>query len=174
VGSEKGNRHSFRLPKYDYNQPGAYHVTICVNHKENRLGWVNDGEMILNELGRIAYQGWEWLVETFPMVGIDVFCVMPNHVHAMVRIKPIDRCTGGWQTAPTQTVLNAKPLGRLVGAYKTHTTVEINKSLNMPGTGFWQRNYYERVIRDEREYSTVWEYIENNPLNWIHDENYML
>jgi REP element-mobilizing transposase RayT len=37
---------------------------------------------------------------------------------------------------------------------------------------FWQRNYYERIIRNEREYIAVWQYIENNPVNWIEDEDY--
>ena len=76
------------------------------------------------------------------------------------------------QTAPTEPNIRAKPLGRLVGAYKTHTTVEINQILNTPGNKFWQRNYYERIIRNEHEYEAVWNYIENNPLNWMQDENY--
>lgn len=181
MGSENRNRHSIRLPEYDYSQPGAYHVTICVKHKENRLGVVNQGEMILNDLGRIAYGGWKWLADTFPNIAMDVFCVMPNHVHALVRIKSIDQCggdlstasgRGGLQTAPTDSIARLKPLGRLVGAYKTHTTVEINQILNTPGDKFWQRNFYERIIRNESEYLAVWKYIENNPLNWEHDENY--
>ncbi len=93
---------------------------------------------------------------------------MPDHVHAMIRIK----CRGGSQTVLTDAAVRLKSLGRLVGAYKTHTTVEINKILNTPGDKFWQRNNYERVIRNEREYEAVWEYIESNPLNWIKDENY--
>jgi putative transposase len=168
MGSGKGNRHSIRLPEYDYSQPGAYHVTICVNHREERLGWINDGEMILNELGRVAHAGWGWLAKTFPIAAVDVFCIMPNHVHVMIRIK----CRGVLQNAPTDNVLRPKPLGRLVGAYKTHTTVEINKVLNTPGDKFWQRNYYERAIRNENEYEAVWSYIEDNPLNWKQDENY--
>ena len=178
MGSGKGNRRSIRLPEYDYSQPGAYHVTICVNHREERLGRINDGEMILNELGRVAYVGWGWLAKTFPIVAVDVFCVMPNHVHAIIRIKSVGECgdglprRGGLQTAPTDDVVQAKPLGRLAGAYKTHTTVEINKLLNTPGDKFWQRNFYERVIRNENEYEAVWHYIENNPFNWMQDENY--
>jgi REP element-mobilizing transposase RayT len=194
VTTDNKNRRSIRLPEYDYSQPGAYHVTICVHQagalckapvgQPPLLGRVVNGEMILNDLGRIAHQGWEWLPKIFPGTAVDVFCVMPNHTHAIIRIKPIDDggCGGSLQTAPTLGVLqNApttngiikpKPLGRLVGAYKTHTTVEINKQLNTPGVKFWQHNYYERIIRNEREYIAVWEYIENNPVNWVEDENY--
>ena len=189
----KHNRHSIRLPEYDYSQPGAYHITICVNQaralckasvgQSPPLGRIVNGEMILNDLGRIAHQGWEWLPKIFPGATVDVFCVMPNHTHALIRIKPIDDggCRGSLQTAPalgllqnaptTNGIIKPKPLGRLVGAYKTHTTVEINKRLNTTGVKFWQRNYYERIIRNERDYAAVWEYIENNPDNWIEDEN---
>ena len=130
MGSEKRNRRSIRLPEYDYSQPGVYHVTICVQRKECRLGWVKNGEMILNNLGRIAQQGCDWLAETFPIAAVDVFCIMPNHVHALVRIKSVDDCGRGGlrrgvlQNAPT---VRTKPLGRLAGSYKTHTTVDINK-----------------------------------------------
>ena len=163
MGSEKRNRRSIRLPEYDYSQPGVYHVTICVTHRESRLGRVKDCEMILNDLGRIAHDGWGWLAETFPVVVVVVFCVMPNHVHALIRIRSIDECGRGvLQNAPT---VRTKPLGRLAGSYKTHTTVDINNFLNTPGDKFWQRNYYERIIRNEREYLAVWKYIENNPLH---------
>ncbi|MDX9864130.1 MAG: hypothetical protein RBT34_04925 [Anaerolineaceae bacterium] len=117
---------------------------------------------------------------------------MPNHIHAIIRIKPIDAPTGvarrgvlqnarrmgyavngSLPTAPTTDgTIKSKPLGRLVGAYKTHTTVEINKLLNTPGVKFWQRNYYERIIRNESEYLAVWAYIENNPINWTEDADY--
>jgi REP element-mobilizing transposase RayT len=103
MGSGNRKRHSIRLPEYDYSQRGAYHVTICVNHRENRLGRVNDGEMVLNDLGRIAFQGWEWFSETFPIAGVDVFCIMPNHVHAIISIKDIDQCS-------TDGVLSSEPI----------------------------------------------------------------
>ena len=179
------NRRSIRLPEYDYSQPGAYHVTICIHQaralckapvgQPPLLGRVVNGEIILNDLGRIAHQGWEWLPKIFPGAAVDVFCVMPNHTHAIIRIKPIDDggCRGSLQNAPTTNgIIKPKPLGRLVGAYKTHTTVAINKQLNTPGVKFWQRNYYERIIRNERDYAAVWEYIENNPVNWIEDEDF--
>ena len=63
-----------------------------------------------------------------------------------------------------------KPLGRLVGAYKTHSTVLINNLQNTPSVPFWQRNYYERVIRNEQELEATYDYIETNPANWERDE----
>ncbi|MQC26990.1 MAG: hypothetical protein DWG76_06035 [Chloroflexi bacterium] len=77
------------------------------------------------------------------------------------------------QTAPTQSdVSKQKSLGRLVGAYKTHTTVQLNKVTGTPSTRFWQRNYYERVIRNQSEFEATYDYILNNPKNWGKDEEF--
>jgi hypothetical protein len=60
----------------------------------------------------------------------------------------------------------------MVAYYKYETTKQINILQNTPGARFWQRNYYERVIRDRREYEAAWAYIEANPLNWRSDEEF--
>jgi len=141
-------------------------VTICVEGRVGRLGKVSDGTMIANQLGETANEGWHWLGTKFPMIRIPVFCVMPNHVHAIIYIEDIGR--GGLQTA--QGFVWKKPLGRIVGAYKTHSTVLINNICGTPGERFWQRNYYERVIRNDRAYEATHNYIEANSANWEKDE----
>ncbi|MFC1936099.1 transposase [Chloroflexota bacterium] len=172
----KHQRRSIRLPEFDYSQPGVYFVTICVHGGECRLGEIQGGRMVLNQVGEIAHEAWVWLDEKFIALDVDVFCIMPNHAHTILTINEPSRGDlhgrGYLQSAPTTGEVKKKPLGRLVGAYKTHSTVLINKQLGTPGEKFWQRNYYERVIRNEREYNAVWEYIENNPANWREDENY--
>ena len=81
-----------------------------------------------------------------------------------------DLATGGSRTAPTGGVGHAisqrKPLGRLVGAFKTVTTKKVNLANGTPGQTLWQRNYFERVIRNDEELDRVREYIVNNPLQW--------
>lgn len=162
-------RHSIRLPEYDYGGGGAYFVTICVEGRANRLGDILSGEMRLNELGRIADESWNWLATKFPAVHIPTRCVMPNHIHTIIFM---DEHTitgrGGLQAARTPAW--KKPLGGIIGAYKTHTTVAINNLLQIPGVRFWQRNYYERVIRNEREFEAIHNYIVANPMNWDQDE----
>ena len=61
-------------------------------------------------------------------------------------------------------------LGRLVGAFKTVSTKRINIVRGSPGEMLWQRNYYERVIRNDRELNLIREYIEGNPAKWETDE----
>ena len=139
-----------------------------------RLGEVVGGETRFNRLGELANESWPWLQGKFPAVRVPVYCVMPNHAHAVIVISEpeVSGSEGrdGLQTAPTSGDMWKKPLGRLVGAYKTHSTVLINQIENTPGVRFWQRNYYERVIRNEREFVAIYDYIQTNPLNWDKDE----
>jgi putative transposase len=78
---------------------------------------------------------------------------------------------GGSRTAPTVIASTApmvkrKPLGRLIGAFKTVSTKRINEYRGTPGVVVWQRNYYEHIIRDERSLNRIREYIAANPLRW--------
>ena len=86
---------------------------------------------------------------------------MPNHLHGII----VRDDRGGLQTE------NPKPLGGLIGAFKTVSTKGINQLRNNPGCPVWQRNYYERVIRNERELATVRQYIVNNPMKWALDKD---
>jgi REP element-mobilizing transposase RayT len=120
--------------------------------------------------GQLAYDAWEWLQETFIHINVDTFCLMPNHTHAIIHILDAhDIGRGDLQIAPTEPKYKRKPLGRLVGAYKTHSTVQINQHRQTHGIPFWQRNYYEHIIRDETGLNRIREYIINNPLNWEQD-----
>ena len=63
-------------------------------------------------------------------------------------------------------------LPKIMGYFKMNSAKAINQLLNTPGSPVWQRGYYERIIRDEREYERITRYIEINPLNWVLDEEY--
>jgi len=161
------------LAKYDYSQPGAYFVTICVEGKESILGNVINGEMNLSELGQIAAERWSKISVKYPHIHVDTHCIMPNHVHTIVSIHDTGRgevsspaSQKGGETPPLRNVA----LGTVVAFYKYATTKAINELLDSPGTRFWQRNYYERIIRNERDYEAIFEYIRANPQNWGQDE----
>ena len=76
----------FRLPGYDYSQPGFYFVTINTKNKELFFGKVIDGKMILSEFGLIAEKYWLEIAEHFSMVRLWEFVVMPNHIHGIIQI----------------------------------------------------------------------------------------
>jgi putative transposase len=85
-------------------------------------------------------------------------------------------CTGGSRTAPTfahnpAPTVKPKSVGRLIGAFKTVSTKQINQIRNTPGISVWQRNYYEHIIRDEQSLENIRNYITRNPAKWAEDEN---
>lgn len=175
------NRQSIRLRGYDYSQAGAYFITLCIENREYLLGDVVDGVMQLNDFGKVIVDSWLWLASRYVYVELDEYVVMPNHFHAVlvitddgrntvgaIRESPvhiIDGGKGGSRTAPTK-----KTLGRLIGAFKTVSTKKINQLRNTPAMPLWQRNYFERVVRDENELRLIREYIVNNPMRWQYDK----
>ena len=130
------------------------------------FGDLLEGEMVLNEYGLIVAEKWQWLENQYPYVVSGMSVVMPNHFHGILMID-FDGSRGGSRTTPT--TVKRKPLGRLIGAFKTVSTKQINILPNTPGIPIWQRNYYERIIRDEREMDRVHRYIESNPFTWLVD-----
>ena len=152
------HRHSVRLPTYDYRQPGAYFVTVVCRERALLLEDPSYRE--------IVGQAWLWLASQYEYVVLDQYVIMPNHLHGIVFIRDPGR--GGSRTAPTDGD-KRKPLGRLVGAFKTVSTKRINQMRRTPGLPVWQRNYYEHVIRDEHELDRIRQYIIDNPACWETD-----
>ncbi|HXF70107.1 MAG TPA: transposase [Thermoflexus sp.] len=170
---QRHHRRSIRLRGYDYSQPGAYFITICTQNRECLFGEVVDGEMELNDAGQMVAEQWQALPERFPHIRMDAFVVMPNHLHGIILIEPIDaradRATfGGHQEAPAQ---GAPSIGVVIGAFKSLTTVLYAHGVRQFGwTPFfgrlWQRNYYEHIIRDEHSLKRIRAYILSNPSLW--------
>ena len=172
------HRRSIRLPNYDYTSPGAYFVTICVQGGECLLGQVIDGEMQLGKLGQIVWDCWQAIPNHFPCAELDACAIMPNHVHGILVIT--DPAVGAQHAAPLlqkrasrqsrQTNVQPGSLGAIVRSFKSAATRRINQLRDMPGTSFWQRNYWEHIIRDERSLNRIREYVETNPARWVEDQ----
>jgi putative transposase len=62
-------------------------------------------------------------------------------------------------------------LGAIVRSFKSHSARRISSFRDLPGRPVWQRNYYERVIRDDNELQRVRRYILDNPAKWAEDPN---
>ncbi|MBI4775116.1 MAG: transposase [Deltaproteobacteria bacterium] len=158
------NRRSIRLHGYDYSRAGVYFVTICAWNRECLFGDAMDGRTILNDFGQKVAESWEWLAIRHGYAELDEWVIMPNRLHGIIVITDVFK--GGSRTAPTK---NRKPIGRLVGAFKTVSTKRINHLRDTPGVRIWQRNYYEHIIRDDEELNRIREYIANNPAQWETD-----
>jgi REP element-mobilizing transposase RayT len=80
------NRQSIRLRDYDYSSPGEYFITICTQNRECLFGQVVDGQMVLNDFGEIANKEWLQTEIIRDNVELDVFVIIPNHMHAIFGI----------------------------------------------------------------------------------------
>jgi putative transposase len=102
------HRRSIRLKDYDYSQAGMYFITICCKNREHRFGSVVNDKMILNEYGRIAYDEWIKLSERFPNFGLDVFQIMPNHIHGIIVLNQGGTVGAGVTSAQNNTTLQTE------------------------------------------------------------------
>lgn len=189
------HRRSIRLPGYDYSAAGAYFVTVCAQGRQCLFGTVINGVMQVNDAGRMVEAVWHELPERFIHVTLDECVVMPNHFHCIVllpdrgkpRVCPYDdgrgescirpesghKDPGDHKDRPYGTMNDS--LGRIIQVFKSLTTnayirgVKENGWPPFPGR-LWQRNFYERVIRDDAELAATREYIAINPDNWAEDE----
>ena len=168
--SDIHHRQSIRLQGYDYASAGAYFVTICTWQRERLFGEITDGVMELNECGEIVDKCWHALPEHYSYVELDAFSIMPNHMHGIINIignVGVGFVRAGLKPAPTR----RHGLPEIVRALKTFSARSINTLRQTEGRPVWQRNYYEHVIRNEKELYAVRRYIQNNPLNWDKDED---
>ncbi len=160
----KHGRRSIRLKGYDYSQPGAYFITICTHTGACVFGEIVNGEMQLNNLGRIVEKEWITTADVRNNIKLDVFIVMPNHFHSIIFIANNASVGATRRVAPTTPHLLSNSIGAIIGQFKSIVTKNIRKTTFHNFT--WQRNYYEHVIRDEDDLNEIREYIINNPLKW--------
>ncbi len=147
--------------------------------------------MLFSEAGRIVQAVWEELPRHYPHVRLDAWVVMPNHVHGIVVLTSAGTggmddgdgvaSTGvgsqawvgaGFKPAPTGGGDGGAPrhaLSEIVRAFKTFSARRINALQGTQGASFWQRNYYEHVIRNETALNRIRQYIMENPARWDDD-----
>lgn len=237
------HRNSTRLQNYDYAKNGMYFVTICAQNRECLFGKTTDGEMKLNDAGKMIDIQWNELPNRFGNIELDEYAIMPNHFHGIIEIDNNKKTDivgaplvgahvtangaiaeiragtanragiairagtvfrAGTRPAPTgdkkikkhvgaplvvaqntmvakntvdiSNTIGANKIGNIIGAFKSITTHEyimgVKNNNWLPFIGkLWQRNFYDRIIRDENELNRIREYIFNNPSNWEKDEN---
>ena len=194
------HRNSTRLQSYDYRSAGAYFVTICTFQKEQILAEIKDGEARLTSLGNVVHECWNEVPQHFPNVELDMSVVMPNHLHAIFMIhEPVGAThaspddvtadvvgarhaspdngttdkTRARHASPLQkSGLPKRSIGAIVGSFKSSCTKRINELRDTPGLPVWQRNYHERVIRNDEELHALRDYIRNNPAQWEVDSEH--
>ena len=158
---ELPKRKQNRLSEYDYSTPNAYFITVCTQNRRNlfckNVGAITDRpcNVPLTNLGKIVQQSIEDIPRYYPAVSVDHFVIMPNHIHLLLQI---------------QTDAD----GRSLIAPTISTVVRIMKGAVSKQAGFsvWQKGFYDHVVRSQRDYLDIWNYIEGNPSKWEEDKLY--
>ncbi len=166
-----------RLRDFDYSQSGWYFVTICVQNRECLFGRIENGKMILNQFGEIVEKCWYEIPQHFPDVTLDEFVVMPNHVHGMVVIRNdvmknrhvVGNAYMRSLQSPSSPDRTKMALSKIIHGFKSAVTREINKIQNQ-FCFQWQKSFHDHIIRNEKSYWAIKEYIRNNPAHWTFDE----
>jgi putative transposase len=157
------HRRSIRLQGYDYSQAGAYFVTICINGGLHTLGEICNSQIYPSEPGVMVQTVWNELPLSYPGVELDAFVLMPNHIHGII-ILTRDNISDSRINQPMT-------LGDVVHRFKSLTTTKYRHGVANLGWApfpkkFWQRNYYEEIIRAPTSWENISEYIQNNPIAW--------
>lgn len=179
---KQNNRRSIRLRDFDYSSPGEYFITICTQNRKCLFGKIIDGEMESNEIGIIARKFWQQIPDRYENVNLDAFVVMPNHIHGIIGIEYSleSRPAGVIHELPLQIddrenyrkSRRKMYLPKIIGWYKMNVSKQSNIILDNTGDRFWQRNYYEHIIRNEKSLHQIRDYILNNPASWKEDQNH--
>jgi REP element-mobilizing transposase RayT len=141
-------RKKIRLKYYDYSQENMYFITICVKDRLEILGKIEeDNHIKLTKEGNIVKQNIYRLEEIYTNIIVDEYIVMPNHLHILILINYKDGIT----------------ISKIIKHLKTNISREIKYSI-------WQKSFYEHIIRNEKEYLKIKEYIKNNVINWRTDK----
>ena len=145
-----------RVRDYDYNQNGAYFVTICTQDRKKILSQiVGDGFPVPKRHGLIAEEFIRQIPIKYPSVIVDNYVIMPDHIHLLLRIEH----SGTGNPSPT--------LGTIIGWYKYQVTKQANLMEGTQGERILQRSYYDHVIRNQQDYDGIWNYIDQNPRKWF-------
>lgn len=180
---EAFHRHSLRLKDFNYTQAGAYFVTICTKNRQCIFGKIQEGKMQLSASGRVAAAQWQQLPDRFPALELGEWIVMPNHIHGILVISGRGEASQDNNlTSPDLFIKDASPLrpigtapgsvGAIIQVFKSITSRKISAQIEKMKGSVWQRNYYEHVIRNERELMAISDYILTNPRNWEKDTEY--
>lgn len=147
----ENKRHTIRRQRVDYSKPNYFFVTICTL----KHGYYFEK---YPELKNIVENNLNGLEKYFPNVEIKKYVIMPNHIHLILVIKYL---------------IDGVTLGKVIAVLKSKSASDwlklINKEKINSISSIWQRNYFERILRDKKEYIAYIKYIEDNPKDWLND-----
>ncbi len=195
-------QNTYRIPSaraswWDYSVTATYFITICTANRECLFGNIQFAEMVPSAIGTIVMEEWDRSFDIRAELFCDAFVLMPNHLHAILRIennglgspntqglasldemKSINREiyhieTHGRASLPSGIARRSpKSVSSFVAGFKSSATKRINAHRNTPRMQVWQTRFHDHIIRDEANYHRITEYIATNPASWGADKFY--
>ena len=182
---------SNRLKEYDYTTPWWYFVTICTKDNKHHFGKIENHKMNLSNIGNIIQEEWLKTEEVRDFVDLDGYIIMPNHFHGIIIINPVETTgsvvlgndaenknilpkekmlTQKMTQRVISTTLQPNSLGSIIGQFKSVCTKRIRTKEKENFA--WQSNYYDHIIRDQKDLDRIRKYIQQNILKWELDRYY--
>ena len=160
-----------RLEGYNYSQDGMYFVTICTHKRNHLFGHIKNDVMILNTKGKIAHQEIERINSRWDDANVDMFVVMPNHVHMIIMINDVETTFSQFDLKqPPDRQKPVPTLGNIIGNYKAGVT-RLMRAIE-PELTVWQNRYHDHIIRNEKSLNYIRRYVQYNPALWETDTFY--
>ena len=155
-------RKNTRLKEYDYSQAGYYFVTFCMKDRREFFSHIVDSELILTKYGKIVDEVIKNLSILYK-VEIDYYVIMPDHIHLILILDEFVKTTSKGKIKLS--------LSDIIGKLKSYSSRKIREILKEGEHFYWQKSFYDRVIRNEKELFFIRQYIQDNPINWEFEKN---
>lgn len=157
------NRKHNRLENYDYSLNGLYFITICTKDRKCCLSEIDVEPIVgadiirpqirLKKIGKLLDYSINDIENHYENISVVKYCIMPDHVHLIISImNDIIQINDG-------RIISAPTISTVIGSLKRYVSKNAGISL-------WQKSFHDRIIRNEAEFKEIWQYIENNALNW--------
>jgi len=156
----------FRLPYYNYSSTGLYFITICTKNRNPLFGNIRDGHIIPSDIGKIAIECWENIPFKSPYASVDSFVTMPDHIHGIICINNPDN-----DKFLKEKIFQPAKRSLSIAVRSFKSAVTLQSRAIYPDIDIWQKRFFDRIIRNEKELNAIRTYIENNPMQWEADKN---
>lgn len=151
---EYRRRNSMRLKGYNYANPAGIFITICTYNRQPLFGSLENSRIVLSEFGMILKNRWSQIPISIPGVLTDEFIIMPDHIHGILWFGTDETDTGS-------------TCSEALHWLKLMTQRDISKAAKSGSPRYqeklWQRGFYDRIIRSDRELEEIRCYIRTNP-----------
>ncbi len=149
-----------RLRSFDYASQKVYFITICTQNREQLFCEIVgrgldpsvQAEVRMTPYGSIAEHDLWDIANHFPDVEILNYVFMPDHLHILLALGCREIAAEGSRPLPT--------VSTIIGQYKAGVSRKCKRAI-------WQKYYHDHIIRNQHDFEEIWQYIDQNPLQWV-------